>query len=512
MSQNQYEDNQLVIDEKEMQKRKDYLDFKDKDVALLKELKTLMDENADNLVEAFYKYIGNFPEVTAFGMDPNSLPRLLKMQKKYLLSLFEGNYDRPYFENRLHIGNVHIKIGVPTKLYMGAYNVYKMLLMPLIFKRYTGDIEKFLDAMLAIEKITNLDMQLAIDSYSYGYNYNLEKKSKELKVFQDACNNSMDAIIITDINRNITHTSNGFERITGYTQEEVLGKKPSVFKSEYTPSTLYFSMWDSITGKGWWEGELVNKKKSGEQWDCNLTITTVKNALGIPYAYVGILRDITEKKRRLAYVETSRGEMEKMQGELKDSYSDTIYMLAVACEASDETTGKHVRRIQYYSEALALELGFPQKQAEQIGMSSILHDVGKIYIPEKILKKPAKLTPEEWVIMKTHTTLGEQLLVNKPSFQTAREIARSHHENVDGTGYPDGLKGEGIPIAAQITKLADLYDALITKRQYKEVWTEEAAYHEILSLSGKSLNPSIVNGFKKLFKTDLLKSIRELYS
>ncbi|MEK6635115.1 MAG: protoglobin domain-containing protein, partial [Planctomycetota bacterium] len=148
MSQNQYEDNQLVIDEKEMQTRKDYLGFKDKDVALLKELKGLMDENADKFVEAFYKYIGNFPEVVAFGMDQNRLPRLLKEQKKYLLRLFEGNYDQAYFENRLHIGDVHNRLGVPTKLYMGAYNVYKMLLLPLIFKRYKGDIEKFLDAAL----------------------------------------------------------------------------------------------------------------------------------------------------------------------------------------------------------------------------------------------------------------------------------------------------------------------------------------------------------------------------
>jgi|GEM_PF-955486 len=512
MSQNQYEDSQLVIDEKEMQTRKDYLSFKDKDVALLKELKALMDENADKFVEAFYKYIGSFPEVEIFGMDQNSLPRLLKAQKKYLLSLFEGSYDGVYFENRLRIGNVHRNIGVPTKFYMGAYNVYKMLLLPLIFKRYKGDIEKFLDAVLAVEKITNLDMQLAVDSYIYSYNYNLKKKSEELKVFQDACNNSMDAIIITDINGNITHTSNGFERITGYKQEEVLGKKPSVLKSEYTPSIFFSSMWNSIGGKGWWAGELVNKKKGGEHWDCNLTITTVKDASGIPYAYVGVLSDITERKRRLAYMETSRIEMEKVQGELKDSYSDTVYMLAVACEATDETTGKHVRRIQHYSEALALELGFPQKQAEQIGMSSILHDVGKIYIPEKILKKPAKLTPEEWEIMKIHTTRGEQLLVNKPSFQTAREIARSHHENFDGTGYPDGLKGEGIPIAAQVTKLADIYDALITKRPYKEAWTEEAAYNEILSLSGKALNPRIVNVFKKLFESGVFKSIRERYS
>ncbi|HLE86253.1 MAG TPA: HD domain-containing phosphohydrolase [Candidatus Brocadiaceae bacterium] len=139
----------------------------------------------------------------------------------------------------------------------------------------------------------------------------------------------------------------------------------------------------------------------------------------------------------------------------------------------------------------------------------MLHDVGKIYIPENILKKPAKLTPDEWVIMKTHTLRGEHLLVNKPYFQTTREIARSHHENSDGTGYPDGLKGEKIPVAAQIVKVADIYDALTTKRQYKEAWTEESAYNEILSLSGTSLNPKIVAAFKKLFELGALKNIKE---
>jgi putative two-component system response regulator len=204
--------------------------------------------------------------------------------------------------------------------------------------------------------------------------------------------------------------------------------------------------------------------------------------------------------------------MGKVQTEIKEAYVNTVYMLAIACEANDETTGKHVRRIQYYSEALAIEMGISSKQAEYIGISSILHDVGKIYIPENILKKPAKLTPDEWVIMKTHTIRGEQLLINKPYFQTAREIARSHHENFDGTGYPDGLKGEKIPVAAQITKVADIYDALTTKRPYKEAWTEESAYSEVLSLSGTSVNPKIVAAFKKLFELGTLKKIKEKHS
>jgi len=509
MTQNNLQFDQLIFDEKEIKTRKEYLGFSIKDEELLKGLKLFINENADKLVEAFYDHLGKYKELTDLWLDRDRIERLLEAQKKYLARLFDGKYDREYFENRLHIGVTHNKVKLPTKWYMGAYNLYKTLLIPLIFQKYKSDTGRFIDSILALEKITNLDMQLAIDAYIHSYTYNLQQKTRELKLFQNALDSSMDAIIVTDLNSSIRHISNGFEKITGYKSEEVLGKKPSIIKSGYTPSTLYRAMWDSVTAKGWWNGEFVNRKKNGEHWDCDLTITTVKDETGLPYAYIGILRDITDKKRQLAYYGACEAEMEKIQNELKEAYVDTVYMLAIACEANDETTGKHVRRIQYYSEALAIEMGISSKQAEYIGISSILHDVGKIYIPENILKKPAKLTPDEWVIMKTHTLRGEHLLVNKPYFQTTREIARSHHENSDGTGYPDGLKGEKIPVAAQIVKVADIYDALTTKRQYKEAWTEESAYNEILSLSGTSLNPKIVAAFKKLFELGALKNIKE---
>jgi len=501
--------NQIILDAKEIQTRKDYLCLQDKDVELLKKLKTVIQENIDTLIKAFYDHLSNFKDLTDLWLDMKSLDRLLTAQRGYLLGVFDGKYDKTYFEERLKIGRTHHKVKLPTKWYIGAYNIYRSLIIPLISEKYKDDKKLCTESIIAFEKVINLDLQLAIDSYIYNYNHSLQEKIKELKLYQDALDNTMEAIIVTDLAGNTKYVSNGFERITGYKRDEALGKNPSILKSEFTHPAFTSAMWESVVSKGWWEGELVNKKKNGEHWDCYLNITTVKDTFGVPYAFIGTLKDTTIEKRKLASVEASEAEMEKTQKELRGAYQDTVFMLAVACEATDETTGAHVKRIQRYSEALAREVGFSGRQAEQIGISSILHDVGKIYIPVSILKKPAKLSPDEWEIMKTHTIRGEQLLVNKPYFQTARQIARCHHENFDGTGYPNGISGGAIPIAAQIAKLADMYDALITKRPYKEAWPEEAAYNEILSVSGKSLNPIVVNAFRKIYDAGVFKSIRE---
>ena len=146
-------------------------------------------------------------------------------------------------------------------------------------------------------------------------------------------------------------------------------------------------------------------------------------------------------------------------------------LLAVAAEARDPYTESHLQRIKGYSEAIASELGLSPEETKEIGLASLLHDLGKMRVPDHILTKPGPLTDEEWRIMKQHPLWGEELLPSLPWFRLARQVARCHHENWDGEGYPDGLRGEEIPIAAAIAAVADGFDAMTTQRPYKGLAT-----------------------------------------
>ncbi len=184
--------------------------------------------------------------------------------------------------------------------------------------------------------------------------------------------------------------------------------------------------------------------------------------------------------------------------QLHDANIDAIYMLAIASEAKDQDTGRHVRRIRRLTELLAREIGLEAESAEAIGYAAVLHDVGKMHVPDQILQKPGPLTAEERAVMQEHTATGERILVDKPFFFRARKIARSHHENWDGSGYPDRMAGEEIPLEARIVHLADVYDALTSVRCYKPAWDKGKAAECIEEGAGKMFDRDVVRAFRTL--------------
>jgi|CXWL01.1.fsa_nt_gi PAS domain S-box-containing protein len=200
------------------------------------------------------------------------------------------------------------------------------------------------------------------------------------------------------------------------------------------------------------------------------------------------------------YNQTLEDRVRERTIDLHDANMDSIYMLAVASEAKDQDTGAHVRRIERYTRLLAEELGLANAEADRIGFSAILHDVGKMLVPDQILKKPGPLERDERGQMQLHAIAGERILSSKPFFETARRIARSHHENWDGSGYPDGLAGEAIPLPARIVHLADVFDALTSQRVYKPPWPAPRAVQTIVAESGKAFDPKIVSAFESLIK------------
>ncbi|MBI4827605.1 MAG: HD domain-containing protein [Nitrospinae bacterium] len=192
---------------------------------------------------------------------------------------------------------------------------------------------------------------------------------------------------------------------------------------------------------------------------------------------------------------------------LREANLDSIHSLAMAAETRDDDTGDHVRRMERYSLTLARRLGLPQETAEEISYSSIMHDVGKISIPDHILKKPGKLTPEEFEVMKGHSLAGWRILSAKPFFRVAREVARHHHEKWNGTGYPDGTGGEAIPLSARVVAVVDVWDALTNRRAYKEAWGFERSIEEMRRCAGTHFDPRLIEAWDALFHEGELERI-----
>ncbi len=195
--------------------------------------------------------------------------------------------------------------------------------------------------------------------------------------------------------------------------------------------------------------------------------------------------------------------------ELRDTRMQIIERLGRAAEFKDNETGLHVIRMSHYARTLALASGWTEGAAEELLSAAPMHDIGKIGIPDSILLKPGPLSPEEWDVMRTHPKIGADIIGEHPSsiLRMAREIALCHHEKWDGSGYPQGLKGDAIPIAARVVTIADVFDALTTARPYKKAWTVEDALANLEQGAGQHFDPYLVPLFMSILPQIL--AIRE---
>jgi len=183
---------------------------------------------------------------------------------------------------------------------------------------------------------------------------------------------------------------------------------------------------------------------------------------------------------------------------LERLFKSIIDSLVASLDARDEYTKGHSERVRLYSTEIARELGFGKNELSRLQLSAILHDIGKIGVPDSVLNKPGNLLPEEYEIIKRHPVIGYEILKYVEDFEDVREGVKYHHERFDGSGYPEGLKGNEIPTFARIIAVADTFDAMTSNRTYRKALPFEVALNEISKGKGTQFDPEIVNAFLKV--------------
>ncbi len=211
-------------------------------------------------------------------------------------------------------------------------------------------------------------------------------------------------------------------------------------------------------------------------------------------------------------VREKTAELQRAFVEVEDAYNHTLLALVAALDAREHETSDHSQRVVRYTEAIAERLGIGGPELADIRRGALMHDIGKIGVPDSILLKPGKLDAEEWKIMQQHPLMGAEIIGKHENelLETARVIAISHHEKWDGSGYPLGLKGEDIPLEGRIVAIADVFDALLSVRPYKPALPLEQALHYLESQSGRHFDPQLIGAFEKAMPEIL--RIREIYA
>jgi PAS domain S-box-containing protein len=310
-------------------------------------------------------------------------------------------------------------------------------------------------------------------------------------IFRSALDQFAESVCITDPSGAITYVNRAFEEMYGYTLREALGKNPRILNpgpgiyeehgisiDEY--EEIFRGLWRAILDPtvGRWEGDLINRRKDGSILWVRLIVSAIRDGEGNLAAFLAIPVDLTDRKSKEDEV-------------LLEAYR----AITLTAEMRDEETGEHLIRIGSYCRLLAETMGMPNKFCRDLEIFAPFHDIGKVGIPDSILLAPRRLDPGEFDLMKTHTVMGYNILKGKKSLAMAAEIALYHHERWDGTGYPYGLKETEIPLSARITAVADVYDALRSRRPYKGPMEHRRVVDYITANSGVHFDPSVVRAF-----------------
>ena len=427
-----------------------------------------------------------FCELSGYDLDeligkPHNIVRHPDMPKSAFKELWKTiKTDRKIWKGK-----------VKNKKKGGGFYIVDANIIPIL--NTEGDIEEF----IAIRHdVTELESYKEILKNSLDVKTStLEEKTHLIAEYEKAINLAT-AMVRINLDFTITFANEKFLDITKYSKSEILGIN---FKDEFIVplnknSTLIVQKILDIEN---WQGVLKIKNSKDEIKYIDFTFSPILDKDKNIIEYMGLGDDITD--------------VINLHKEIEDTQKDVIFSLGTIGEARSKETGNHVKRVAEYSCLIAKKLKLDDAEAELIRIASPMHDIGKVGIPDNILNKPAKFTQEEFEFMKTHSTIGYNMLKNsnREILKASATIAYEHHEKYDGSGYPRGLKGEEIHLYGRITAVADVFDALGSDRCYKKAWSLEKILKLFEEEKGKHFDPQIIDLF--LNHLDEFLEIRDKY-
>lgn len=321
----------------------------------------------------------------------------------------------------------------------------------------------------------------------------LQIRDLSLKFYRAVLNSSPIGIILLDQKGVVKAWSLSAERILGWKSDEVI-EEPiyTVMAQNRNIITLLKKV---LKGETITNTELSCRGIEGSEIEIEITISPVYNTDKSMLYILLMFSDITERKRLERENIKNLQVMTALYKELQKSYDATIESLGKALELRDKDTEGHTKRVAELTEALARKFGIEEEDIIHIRRGAILHDIGKLSIPDAILLKPGKLNEEEWNVIKKHPEFAYIVLSSIEYLRPALDIPYCHHEKWDGTGYPRGLKGEDIPLSARIFAVVDVWDALTSNRPYRPAWNKEETLRYIKEQAGKYFDPKVVEVF-----------------
>jgi PAS domain S-box-containing protein len=314
---------------------------------------------------------------------------------------------------------------------------------------------------------------------------------EELLIKDYAIESSINPIVFADLEGNLTYVNSSFLNLWGYKDDkEVLGKSVIEFSSNKEEVLQILKIVKEV---GEWSGELIARKKDGSTLDIQLSIAIVKDKNGRPACIMVSLIDITERKR-------TEKKLQNTMESLRRAMGATIQAIAFTVETRDPYTAGHQKRVSNLARAIAKEMDLSDATIDGIRMVGAIHDIGKISVPAEILSKPGKLSETEFSLIKTHSQIGYDILKDIEFPWPIAHIILQHHERLDGSGYPRGLKGEDIPLEARILAVADVVEAMASHRPYRPALGLDAALEEISQNKGLLYDKDVTEVCWKLFR------------